>query len=185
MDMWQLMVFVLGSCGLIYISRRSLAKPRSHGFYRFFAWEILLALLLLNAPTWFDKALAWHQLISWVLLVASIIPLALGVAALRRMGQPDALDRTEPELLGFERTTRLVTDGIFKYIRHPLYSSLLLLGWGIFFKNPSVLDAALVLAATLLLIATARTDEAECMHTFGAEYGLYMKRSRMFIPYLF
>ncbi len=185
MSAWQIILFVVGSCGLIYISRRPLTRPRSHGFYRFFAWESLLALLLLNAPTWFEKALAWHQLISWALLVASIIPLVLGVSALRRMGQPDARDRTEPELLGFERTTRLVTDGVYKYIRHPLYSSLLLLGWGIFFKSPSTLDAALVLAATLLLVLTARTDEAECMRTFGAEYGLYMKRSRMFIPYVF
>ena len=185
MNTWQLIMFVVGSCGLIYVSRRSLIRPRSHGFYRFFAWEFLLALLLLNAPTWFDKPLAWHQLLSWVLLVVSIVPLALGVAALRRMGQPDARDRREPELLGFERTTRLVTDGIYRYIRHPLYSSLLLLGWGIFFKSPSVLDAALVLAATVLLVATARTDEAECLRTFGAQYGLYMKHSRMFIPYVF
>ncbi|HEX8993527.1 MAG TPA: isoprenylcysteine carboxylmethyltransferase family protein [Anaerolineales bacterium] len=183
--MWQLVVFVVVSCGLVYISRRSLTRPRSHGFYRFLAWEFLLALLLLNASSWFDNAAAWYQLVSWLLLLVSIIPLVLGVAALRRMGRPDALDRTEPELLGFERTTRLVTDGIYKHIRHPLYSSLLLLGWGIFFKSPSYLDAALVLIATLLLVATARTDEAECMRVFGVEYGLYMKRSRMFIPYLF
>lgn len=185
MSIWQWIVIVVGSCGLIYVSRRSLTRPRSHGFYRFFAWEFLLALLLLNAPTWFDKPFAWHQLTSWVLLVVSIVPLALGVAALRGMGQPDARDRTEPELVGFERTTKLVTDGVYKYIRHPLYSSLLLLGWGVFFKSPSVLDVALVLAATLLLVATARRDEAECLQTFGAEYGLYMQHSRMFIPYVF
>jgi protein-S-isoprenylcysteine O-methyltransferase Ste14 len=181
---WQIAVFLLGSAGLTYVSRRSLTKPHSHGFYRFFAWELILALLLLNLPHWFRDWRAWHQLVSWLLLFACIVPLWLGVRALRERGHASAEQRGEPELLAFERTTRLVTDGVYKYIRHPLYSSLFVLDWGIFFKRPSWLGLSLAVITSLLLVATARCDEAECTQIFGTAYRQYMQRTRMFIPYV-
>jgi protein-S-isoprenylcysteine O-methyltransferase Ste14 len=184
-QIWRAVVFALGTVGLIYVSRRSLTRPRSHGFYRFFAWEFILALFLLNIPHWFRAWLAWHQVISWMLLIVCIIPLVYGVQALRKRGSPDTAQRTEPELLAFERTTTLVTDGIYRYIRHPLYSSLFLLTWGILFKDPSWLGLALAAAASAFLVATARADEAECLDCFGTEYRQYMQHTRMFIPYFF
>ena len=42
-----------------------------------------------------------------------------------------------------------------------------------------------VLAATLSLTLTARADEAECIRFFGPVYQAYMKRTRMFVPFLF
>ena len=60
----KLLLFGLGSLILAYISRASLRAPRSHGFYRFFAWEAILALLLLNADLWFRDPLAWYQLVA-------------------------------------------------------------------------------------------------------------------------
>lgn len=183
--MWQVLAFAAGSAGLAYVSRRALVQPRSHGFYRFFAWELMLALFLLNAPAWFSEWLAWHQLISWFLLILCIVPLAFGVEGLVKRGSPDRAQRSDPELLAFERTTKLVKDGIYRYIRHPLYSSLFLLTWGMFFKAPSWIGLALALGASLLLVATARADEAECIECFGAEYRSYMRHTRMFIPYIF
>jgi len=182
--MWQVIVFVAASLVISYISRRSLANLRSHGFYRFFAWELMLALLVLNVPHWFENPTAWYQVIAWFLLMACILPLVLGMQALRSRGRQDAHSRTEPELLGFERTTNLVTDGVYHYIRHPLYSSLFLLDWGIFFKLPSWLGFLLAGAAALLLVATARADEAECIATFGPAYRQYMHETHMFIPYI-
>ena len=183
--MWQVLAFAAGSIGLILFSRRTLRRPRSHGFYRFFAWEVMLALFLLNVTNWFADWLAWHQLISWFLLIVCIVPLLFGVQALRRRGRPDHVQRREPEFMAFERTTALVTGGIYHYIRHPLYSSLLLLNWGIFFKAPSWIGLVLALGASLLLVATARADEAECIDCFGSEYSQYMQHTRMFVPYIF
>ncbi len=69
-----------------------------------------------------------------------------------------------------EATTKLVTTGIFRLIRHPLYASLLYLAGGIFFKSPSLLDGCLVIVAMAFLYATARADETECLVKFGKEY---------------
>jgi hypothetical protein len=49
--MFKIMAFIVLTVGLIYISRGSLRAPRSHGFYRFFAWELIVALFLLNIDT--------------------------------------------------------------------------------------------------------------------------------------
>ena len=177
--------FAIISLALIVISRRSLREPGSHGFYRFFTWEFLAALFLLNVGFWFRSPLAWFQLVSWTLLILSLIPLAEGVRMLVSRGKAAAERPGEAHLLGFEKTTALVTDGIYRHIRHPLYSSLLLLGWGMFFKSPGVIGGLFALAATIFLVATARADEKECIRYFGPAYREYMNRTKMFIPLLF
>lgn len=183
--MWKLIAFVLATGLLIYISRASLRKPDSHGFYRFFVWESILVLFLLNVKRWFVDPFSWHQLTAWTLLIISLVPLIFGVKTLRARGKPTDQRPGDPSLLNFEKTTALVTTGIYAYIRHPLYSSLLLLAWGIFFKAPSLPGGTLVIVATVFLIAAARADEQECIHFFGKEYQDYMQTTRRFIPFLF
>jgi protein-S-isoprenylcysteine O-methyltransferase Ste14 len=183
--MFKLFIFLALSAGLIYISRASLRAPRSHGYYRFFAWEFIIALFLLNSDVWFQAPFAWYQLISWCLLLTCLVPLVFGVRTLISRGKPVAQREAEPQLLAFEKTSSLVTSGIYRYIRHPLYSSLLFLTWGIFFKALTWSGLLLTLAATLLLFATARADEAECLRFFGTSYQAYMKRSKRFVPFLF
>ena len=184
MILLQAFLFLIGSAIIVYVSRASLRDPRSHGFYRFFAWEFILGLILLNVPCWFCDPFAWHQIVSWVLLIVSIIPVVLGVQLLRSAGKPDET-RNDAPMLGFEKTTQLVTVGLYKYIRHPLYSSLLLLTWGAFFKSPALPGVLLALAATLCLTATAKAEEAENIRYFGAAYQAYIQRTKMFIPFLF
>jgi protein-S-isoprenylcysteine O-methyltransferase Ste14 len=182
--MYNSILFVLGTIVLVFISRKPLRSLNAHGFYRFFAWEILLVMFLLNTKTWFQNPFAWYQLISWVLLFASIPLVILGVRLLRQVGRQES-DRNDASLYAFEKTSRLVTVGLYRYIRHPLYSSLLFLGWGIFFKSPSWLDAGFVILCTFFLTATARVEEVENVKYFGEEYMEYMKRTKMFIPFLF
>jgi protein-S-isoprenylcysteine O-methyltransferase Ste14 len=135
--------------------------------------------------TWFRNPLSWHQLVAWFLLIFCIVPLVFGIRSLATRGKPVQQREGEPQLLACEKTSTLVTTGIYHYIRHPLYSSLLFLTWGIFFKAPAWPGGLLAIAATLFLIATARADEAECIRYFGATYQAYMKRTKMFVPFVF
>jgi protein-S-isoprenylcysteine O-methyltransferase Ste14 len=172
----EILIFIFGSVAVLWFSWPSLRQPGSHGFYRFFAWEAILGLFALNLSTWFVDPLAWHQIISWILLFGSLIPVIYGVLLLRNVGKPtDAL----------EATTKLVTTGIYRYIRHPLYASLLYLAWGIFFKSPSLLEGLIAAVTTAFLYATARADENECLVKFGDEYAEYMKNTKRFLPFVF
>jgi len=183
--MIQWIIFGVGSLLIVAISWNSLHSPRSHGFYRFFAWEAILALFALNMNHWFYQPFAWNQIVAWSFLLLSLLPLAFGVRSLHARGKPAKQREGDSSLFAFEKTTTLVTSGIYHYIRHPLYSSLLLLTWGIFFKAPSLFGIALAVIATLFLIATARADEMECIHFFGPTYQGYMQKTKRFIPYLF
>ena len=183
--MWKLLTFVIASVILAYITRVSLRQPGSHGFYRFFSWECIILLFLLNVELWFTDPFSWYQCISWTLLFVSLVPLAFGVRSLRRRGLPAAERPGDPSLLAFEKTTALITTGVYAYIRHPLYSSLLLLNWGIFFKNPGLTGGLLAAVTTAFLFATAMADERECLRFFGEPYSTYMQSTRRFIPFLF
>mgnify|MGYP001616581256 CR=1 FL=1 len=177
-------LFAAVSALLIWVSRASLRAPGSHGFYRFFVWECLVALFLLNAAAWFREPFSPAQLVSWLLLLASAVLAVHGVVLLRQLGRPDAR-RDDAPLVGFEKTTLLVTQGVYRYIRHPLYLSLILLAWGIFLKDPSCAGFLLALAATVLLAATAVAEETENVRYFGAAYQEYMKHTSRFLPHLF
>ena len=182
--MIRLCIFAIVSVPIIYVSRKSLFRPRSHGFARFFAWESILALVLLNALHWFKSPLSPEQLVSWLLLIISIFLVAHGVHLLRAVGKPNG-NRSDPTLLELERTSALVTTGVYKYIRHPLYSSLLFLAWGAFLKNPTWMGLLLVLFSSFFLFLTAKNDESECLDHFGKEYQVYMQETKRFIPFLF
>jgi protein-S-isoprenylcysteine O-methyltransferase Ste14 len=160
---------------LIFTWRFSVKAGRYHGLYRFFAFESILILFLLNWRYWFEDPLSWHQVVSWILLCGSIIPAVEGFRLLRNIGVPEGQ---------FENTTRLVTVGIYRYIRHPLYASLMFLGLGILFKQFSVLGVICVIVDVAAILGTARREEKEMTERFGAEYQEYMKRSKMFIPYV-
>jgi protein-S-isoprenylcysteine O-methyltransferase Ste14 len=186
--MLRVLVFAMVSAALVYISRASLRVPGSHGFYRFIAWECILALIFLNFVSlrqWFDDPFCARQIISWVLLIGCIVPGLHGIILLRSQGKPDAGRTDDAPLVWIERTTELVTTGVFKYIRHPLYSSLLLVAWGVFFKRPSWVAGGLAVCATAFLVATAKAEELENILFFGDAYREYMQHSKMFIPFVF
>jgi len=176
--------FLLGTIFLLWVSRKSLLSPHSHGFYRFFAWESIALLVVLNLPHWFDQPFRWHQIISWMLLFVSIIVALAGLFQLKRLGSPGG-DRQDDTLLSLEKTTRLVTSGIFRYIRHPLYASLLLLAVGISFKQVSWSNAILAALAVAFLSITASIEERENLAYFGKPYQEYQTQTKKFIPFIY
>jgi protein-S-isoprenylcysteine O-methyltransferase Ste14 len=173
--MTDLIIFLLASTGIAAFSRRSLKNGRSHGFHRFFAFECIVILFLLNRRVWFRDPFATAQVVSWIVLCASLVIAAHGFYLLLAIGKPKG---------DFENTTKLVTAGAYAYIRHPLYTSLMLLAWGIFLKDIALQGALLVCVVTVFLYATAKVEESENLQTFGDEYAAYIKKTKMFIPTL-
>jgi protein-S-isoprenylcysteine O-methyltransferase Ste14 len=176
MSALKIILFFTISIGLIVFSRKSLINPRSHGFYRFFSFEVILTLLLLNVNHWFDNPLSGFQIISWVTFSVSIYLAGYGFYLLLSRGHPEH---------GIEDTQELVIQGIYRYIRHPLYTSLILLGMGIFFKQPSLTNGALVILNSAFLYGASKVEEEENVQRFGTAYLEYMKSTKMFIPFLF
>jgi protein-S-isoprenylcysteine O-methyltransferase Ste14 len=180
----DLLLFLAGSAIVVWWSRKPLRQPGSHGFYRFFAWEAILGLIVLNHGVWGEDPYSPHQFASWLLMLLSIVLVVAGVQGLKSEGAASA-QREDDSFYEFEKTTQLVTHGVFAYIRHPMYASLLALAWGAFCQDPSLAGAGLGGIATLSLWLTARSDERECLAYFGESYAEYMQRTRRFIPSVF
>ena len=175
------LLFVCFSLVLVRISWKPLHNPKCHGFYRFFAFEGILFLILANHPFWFSDWFAPHQIMSWLLLTLSILFVVQGLFMLRTAGGVQER-KDAPENFAFENTATLVTGGIYRYIRHPMYSSLMLLAWGAFLKHFSLAGAAVVGVTSLFLIVAGIIEERENLAFFGPAYLQYRKTTKMFLP---
>lgn len=153
----------------------SLRFKRYHGIARFFAFESVFVLVLLNYRVWFANPFSPPQLVSWILLILSAYVVITGYMLLKRKGKPDS---------NFENTSLLVKSGIYGYIRHPLYLSVFLLGTGIMLKNPETIQIILGIINLIAVYITSRIEENEMISKFGDQYRIYMKETKMFIPFI-
>jgi len=179
----KVILFIALSIPVIFFSKESLFDFRRHGFTRFFSWEFILALFVINYEMWFKDPLSVKQIISWLLLIVSAWFVTEAAIRLRRASKPGVV-RVDEKLFRFEKTTELVTTGIYSYIRHPMYSSLLFLAWGIWLKQPLAATLPVALLASWLLWLTAKRDEQECLAWFGDSYREYMLRTKRLIPFI-
>ncbi len=152
--------FIAGTAVLAYISRASFRAPKSHGYYRFFAWELILFLFAMSLNDWDGPVRTPDEIASEVLMNISLLLVVLGYLSLFLFGKHDA-NRSDAPLLFIEKTTSLVTRGLYRYIRHPIYSSLIFLAWGLFFKEMSWLNGGIALIACALLLITSHAEENE------------------------
>ena len=151
----------------------SLKEKRLHGIPRFFVFEGLLLLGLLQYDVWFDNPLLPRQIISWILFIASIYYAAFGIYTYMNIANPGS---------NFENTTKLVTTGLYKFIRHPMYASLLFLGWGMMLKDINPVTVNITGLLSIAVYLTCKVEEKEMIIRFGDEYQDYIKKTKLWIP---
>ncbi|RLA05325.1 MAG: isoprenylcysteine carboxylmethyltransferase family protein [Gammaproteobacteria bacterium] len=176
-------LFLIISLLLTFLSRKALSNWKSHGFYRFFAFEGILVLILLNLPYWTTDPHTPVHVLSSALLFVSIYFVVNALIMLKKRGGNSAREDS-PENFGFENTVTIVKEGLYRHVRHPMYSSLLFLGWGALFKDVTPLNLCLAVTVSALLFVTAKVEEQENSLFFGDDYTDYKQQTKMFIPWL-
>lgn len=179
----KIAAFLALSVIIFRFSCRSIGSIRFHGFYRFFLWEFLSALIVLNIQYAFTKPASARQIIAKLCVIVSLFLAIHGFQLLRKVGKPDNV-RSDPTLFWVEKTTVLVSVGAYRYIRHPLYGSLIFLTVGTYLESPTSVAGALGLLTVLSLVIAARVEENENIQFFGVSYREYMKRTKRFIPFV-
>jgi protein-S-isoprenylcysteine O-methyltransferase Ste14 len=77
---------------------------------------------------------------------------------------------------------RLVTEGVYSRVRHPMYAAFIWLSWGAFLRWPTVRVAVMVFWTDMVLFLWSLLEERLLQARFGEEYSLYKKRVGMLIP---
>jgi len=181
--MLNVIFFVAGSAGgsLLLWLPKSWSSNLSR-VYRFLAFELLLGLALLTRDRWLAAPWSVPQVISWIFWAAGCLLAGLGLFR-RPSGAALAQESEAAPALPPPR-------GIYRRVRHPFYAAALFLGWGLFaksltpFDNTALLYAFLLTGVSLFLVSAARADETSDYLKFGSAYALYVRSSKMLIPFI-
>ena len=82
------------------------------------------------------------------------------------------------------RNATFVTHGPYKYVRHPMYSGLLVGGLSLALVLGSWLLALVTITTFTLLAIRTRTEERYLIERFGDVYRVYIKKVGRFLPYI-
>jgi protein-S-isoprenylcysteine O-methyltransferase Ste14 len=82
-----------------------------------------------------------------------------------------------------EKPAKLVVSGLYRYMRHPLYTAGLLFLW--LSPSLSLNSLTLYLSASLYILIGAHFEERKLLREFGPAYAEYKKKTPMLIPGLF
>jgi protein-S-isoprenylcysteine O-methyltransferase Ste14 len=163
-------------CLLLFKRRRSSANfDADKGSLRIL-WITILASLGVTI------ALQWYPLtplplsrstIQWISLILLIVGFILRWTSVLTLG------RWFTAQVAIQPHQVLVQNGLYKYLRHPSYTGLLLefLGLGVFFGSWASL-LIIMIPTTLAVLNRIRKEEAALLTTFGEAYRQYQQRTR-------
>jgi protein-S-isoprenylcysteine O-methyltransferase Ste14 len=124
--------------------------------------------MLYQVPVPFNLVMRFGQAISiFLLLVAVLQTDLLSFAGLRQIFEQ-------------KQTGPLVTSGLYRYVRHPLYTFSLLILW----LSPSMTWNTFVVyaALTFYILIGIIFEERKLLREFGEEYASYRSRTPMLVP---
>ena len=81
-------------------------------------------------------------------------------------------------------STPLVTGGLFRIVRNPIYSGLFVFGAGLVLVSPSPWLAAIELASLLVIRAQVLREEAHLRRIHGREFDDWAGRVGRFLPWI-
>lgn len=136
--------------------------------------SVLMVAVLLGTGLWHGQ---WTDEFSrWLAVPIGLIGAVFGVAGVVVLGR----NRTifpEPTA-----KSSLITHGIYRHVRHPLYTSVMLLsfGWSLWFRSYPALGVSVCL--TLFLVLKSRDEEQRLRRRFN-DYREYQQRTKRFLPW--
>ena len=78
--------------------------------------------------------------------------------------------------------TRLITDGMYAWVRHPIYALSVTMMTATFVAVPSTAVAAIAIIHITFMHIKARTEEAELLKLHGQDYQTFCEQTGRFIP---
>jgi protein-S-isoprenylcysteine O-methyltransferase Ste14 len=139
----------------------------------------LLNIVWLVNPVW----MSWSRLPlpdwpRWLGIAAGLATVWLGYLAHRALGT------SYTPTLKIGESRHLVTQGVYRCIRHPMYTSFFTYLAASFLLTANWFIGVLGLAYSLLILERVGHEERMMLDTYGEDYRQYMRRTRRFFPRL-
>ncbi len=119
---------------------------------------------------WLNRGNVW-----WLTVVASGTVIGLTTLAYNKIGNFSIYPEPKPHI-------KLITDGPYRFVRHPMYSSLIIMMLGIAGYNWHWINIVGVVCVMLAVTGKAVMEESFLRKMF-TEYDDYAAKTRRFIPW--
>jgi protein-S-isoprenylcysteine O-methyltransferase Ste14 len=182
---------IIGGLWLVFVGYWAIAAvgaKRNAGVWRGGIGLRLVAILLiatvLRSP-WLREFLSQAQraasrsdTLGWIGVALCVLGFGLAISARWHLGRNWGMPMSRKD------QPELVTSGPYAYIRHPIYTGLILamLGSGI---GVNVFWVLMLVPVSAYFIYSARREEAIMLQQFPEQYAAYMARTGMLVPRLF
>ena len=137
----------------------------------FYENKLLISSIL---PFWDNPVVSY---IGFVIYLSAGILVIVGRVQLGKFGSGELIT---------EEDHKLNTEGVYKYIRNPMYSGALIavIGFGLVFRSIITL---LIVSICYFILFKMRIDEEERLlyKAFGEEFANYKKKSKKLIPFIY
>jgi protein-S-isoprenylcysteine O-methyltransferase Ste14 len=136
---------------------------------------VLLPVVMVDKPLYSIRS-PWI-ILTGILQVVALVILGVGVAQtglLSFLGVQQLFGVVE------EKPSKLVVDGLYRYVRHPLYTAGLVIIWLMPVMTCNLL--ALNIGLTLYILIGAVFEERKLLREYGEVYADYQKHTPMLIP---
>jgi protein-S-isoprenylcysteine O-methyltransferase Ste14 len=163
---------------LYWLASAATSKASVRGGWRNRLTGVSVVAVIVIADAFRGDGLAVHSL-PLAVVGAAVFVVGIGLAVWARLhlgrnwGMP-MTQRAEPEL---------ITSGPYRFVRHPIYSGLLLAMLGTVLVN-NLLGLIVVAVLTAYFYYCAAVEERNLVSTFPAAYPEYRGRTKMLIPFL-
>lgn len=165
-------------------SIRKLAGPGADSWYRlaFNLIAVITLFPLLALPALLPDREIYTIPFPWLLLSSAIQVLAIIILiiGLHQTGISSFLGLQRAFMAVGTNPPRLVKDGLYRYMRHPLYTSGLLIIWLIPIMTWNLL--ALITGLTAYIFIGVIFEERKLVKEFGEEYTEYRSHTPMLVP---
>ncbi len=123
--------------------------------------------------------LADNQLTRWF----GVVLFGLGISLVYWSGL--ALGRLYSAEVTLQEGHRLITDGPFRYIRHPRYAGAILIAFGLSLTFRSWIGLIVSAVSIGFFLLRIRDEETLMAESFGEEWKRYCQRTRRLIPFVY
>jgi protein-S-isoprenylcysteine O-methyltransferase Ste14 len=162
-----------------YNNNQFFHKKREQIFIRLAGMAVTLAYLYVILP---DTAFVDFMIPEWLRWLGAGLMLA-GNALF--ISSHAALGKNWSPALEIRPEHQLVDWGIYRWIRHPMYTGFLLFGFGMLLLSANAFGCAYILVIGVMILTRLSDEEAMLIEIFGEKYILYQSKTAALIPFLF